>query len=474
MSVLASRYLTAVETHFAALLTQGRPQRREGNFSAMWMSAVDLRTGTFPTTEPAAGKRVYRNIDAPRGCSLYWDQPAIAAARLLGRTGRGHEAATATEAYISEFLERSCSATGLFLWGNHYFYRPDLDSVVKFHVDEEPFAVVPADEAGELHEARPITPLWTAFWEVSPRATREALRAMGRHHVFDAATGGFNRHADQRCDHAFIEAGGVLVESLAWLAAKDGDADTLDLARRIAHFSFSHRGAATGLLENNPTTNRWDKHVATTECGLWAGCLLRAAELTDAAELRDLAVEVVEAYLRFGYDVEAQTYAGMVRVADGERVRGLKETIYQPDDHVDFWHPLFPRHDYPFQFAGVCCDLLVQTGKPLFAEACRRWATALEQALQTRGDRPIYAEHYGRAIHLLLQLGRVLDAPALVKRAHSLADEALSTLGADRLFRGHTTEARYEAVDGVGYLCLALLELSGAIDRSEPELQQFF
>ena len=59
--------------------------------------------------------------------------------------------------------------------------------------------------------------------------------------------------------------GGVLVESLASLYIKTKDRGLLDLALRIARYSFRHRGEATGLVINEPDVGRWDSKVCTTE-----------------------------------------------------------------------------------------------------------------------------------------------------------------------------------------------------------------
>jgi hypothetical protein len=44
--------------------------------------------------------------------------------------------------------------------------------------------------------------------------------------------------------------------------------------------------------------------------------------------------------------------------------------------------------------------------------------------------------------------------------AHRLAEEAMRFLFVHGMFRGHPGEDRYDAVDGVGFLALALIELS--------------
>ena len=456
------KHLAPVRAHFDRLLADGLdvygPER-----TPMWMASLDTRTGRYPeddTRPESIGKRVYRNIDAPRGCSLYWDQPALVAAHALSAATGEPRYAEAADAYVRSFLERCVAQNGVFLWGNHYYYDAFLDMPVRFHGEEAPTPCDLATETGELHEIRPITPAWEIFWQVSPQATERGLRAALAGHLVDAETGKFNRHADGRTGCAFLEAGGVLIQSLAWLYGKTGDDDLLGAARRIADFSFRYRHPATGLLENCPTVTRWDKHASTTEVGLWAGCLLRAAEGTGIDEWVEMADASVSAWLRYGYDESTGRFYGRLRVADGSPILGPKETPYQPGDYGDLWEPLFPTHDYPMPFAECCLALYKATGREEYATACRRWAEAVRNELPARGGVGAYAEHYGRCIHFLLGCAEALGDGESSRLAEQVADEALDTLWAHGLFRGHPGEDRYDAVDGVGFLALALIQLA--------------
>ena len=53
----------------------------------MWMASLDIRTGAYPENDMRPAHIPHRHdraIDAPKGCSLYWDQPAVVAAHSVG------------------------------------------------------------------------------------------------------------------------------------------------------------------------------------------------------------------------------------------------------------------------------------------------------------------------------------------------------------------------------------------------------
>ena len=66
---------------------------------------------------------------------------------------------------------------------------------------------------------------------------------------------------------------------------------------------------------------------------------------------------------------------------------------------------------------------------------------------------------FGRAIQFLTDAGQTFHNPQYTAQARQLADAAIDTLFAYGMFRSHASEDRYDAVDGVGYLLLALIYL---------------
>lgn len=421
--------------------------------TALWPSVLDLRTGFYPAGDEAP-RRVYRLIGAPRGSTLYWDQPLLVAAHAVAAATGQPTLTTAAERYVAEFLATCIAPSGMWLWGNHQYWDVFTRRIVSF--------------SGNYHELRPLTPAWELFWRQAPDATATYLRRMGERHVYDPATGGFNRHDDGIRQHAFIESGGILVETLAWLSMKTGEAAPADLARRIARYSYGHRGAVTGLVRNEPDLGRWDALVSTTEIGVWAQSLLRAHAYTRQDEFLAMAHTAVAAYLRHGYDDTTGLYFGQLDVERGTPVVPEKAG-YWPGRHADAWTTAqWPTHDYPVALGEACLTLAALTCEAAFRDGAERLCRQVIATSPGRTGRWAYAESYGRAIHLLVRAGRQLGDGQWLAAAQTLADEAIALLYRDGLFQGYANSDRYEAVDGVGYLALALLTLE--LEQEPPLL----
>lgn len=442
-----------VRRHFDAFLAELDPDL------PMWPAAVDARTGR-PLDDPVhvggVPKRCYRLIEAPGGSNLYWDMPLVSFAhRLSEATGRPAYS-EAADRYVRAFLDRCVAANGLFLWGNHYFWHFDRGCVVEFGWKNELRDVDPARAQGEEHEMRPLSVDWDALFRVDAAAVERHLREVGSRHLFDASTGGFNRHADGRRDHAFIESGGIIAESLCALHARTGDPAHLDMAKRYVGYSWSQRDTRTGLVRNNPTGGRWDAEVCTTEVGLWAGTLLNAWETTGDGFFLEAADAAMRPYVRHGWDAEAGAWFGMLDVETALPRKPDAGYEYMPGYHASWTEPLFPRHDYPYQFARACLRLLHATGSGEYATA----AAHSVESLLAAADRIAYAEHFGRGIDLLLDAADALDEPGYGESAVDLAGRAVELLHAGPLFRSHVGEDRADAVDGLGFLFAALMRIA--------------
>ena len=173
------KYSAVVGSHFDKQLAGGT-----ANFgpdpTPMWMASLDTRTGKFPqdySRPDHIPRRHYRAIDAPRGCSLYWDQPAVVAAHALSALTRQEKYARAADDYTRAFLNRCVAPNGVFLWGNHYYWDAFRGKTVVFAGEEDAVPVDLSSEQGGRHEVRPIAPAWETFWRVDPDATDRQIRA---------------------------------------------------------------------------------------------------------------------------------------------------------------------------------------------------------------------------------------------------------------------------------------------------------
>jgi hypothetical protein len=168
-----------------------------------------------------------------------------------------------------------------------------------------------------------------------------------------------------------------------------------------------------------------------------------------------MAIRALESYLRYGYDEIEKKYFGRIQI-DGTPDRTVKEKPYMPDEYSNVWEFLFPTHDYPIHTAMTILDCLEKGD--FYVQAAKRWADVTLQACSPCSSREVrYAEQYGRNIVFLAEYARISGESVYHSAAEQLANEAVVTLFKQNMFVGHTGADWYDAVDGVGFLLLALL-----------------
>ena len=447
--------------------------REHSGLDGLWWSMLDLKTGLPPREDRPAGvpKRCYRWIESPRGSNLYWDGPLVAACQAMSaRTGKSAYADGAAR-YIRQYFKAGASPGGLLWWGNHYYISYDAGGAVSFGGNEPPVPVDASHSKAKWHETRPLPVPWELYWRLEPDRVMRMLEGHVGHLVEGGPAGCYNRHADGKDGLPFIESGGMLALSQAYLARFTGDGSARMRCREIVEFVWSGRDGRTGLVPVSPGAARWDGLVATSEVGLWAGAVLACARVLEEASLAEVACEALRAWVERAWSPSPGQFQGRTRLSDGVHDRAAQSTIYQPGMWSDPWEPLFPGHDYPMQAAEACVEAWRITGEAVFATACRRWAEVLGRQTPAGNGKGGYAEAYGRAIHFLWHAGKMLGERAWVEQARAMAEEAVSVLGKEGRLAGHPWEARVDSVDGVGWLILALLALEGDV---EPDIAGMF
>lgn len=433
-----------IPAHFKLLFDALPPE------NPCWPSSLDPRSG-HRTVELPRLRRTYRSISAPGGSTLYWDQPLLRAACRLG----GEEKRRAL-AYIRHGLKHAVALNGLILWGNHYFLDADGRTVLRFLDHEAPRPADRAREAGDLHEIRPLPVDWDLLAEADPAIAERAARAALAFHLVNADTGEFNRHADQSRGFPFLEAGGNLVQTAAWLYTRTGEAAHLQTADRIVDYIWSSRHPDTGLIPVQQVQERWDREHATSETGFWALRLLEAAQQVPEP-FADRWNSIAEASLRAWTDAAWRSgerqFAGRVRIQDGSMDTRPKETPYQPGSFSDPLEPLFPTHDYPLACAMAALRLAGLPGGQAWEGVCAHWqAVVTRELLSAQGQTRACADHYGRAIQFLVGWEDL-------QTARKLAAQAQKALWVGPGFASRPGESRCDAVDGPGILFNALIDL---------------
>ena len=472
-------YSTHLKNHFQKLITSGT-DTYGANPTPVWMSSLDPMTGQYPENDQrpdSIPQRVYldRSVSAPKGATAYWDIPNFAAAFELSRLSGDSSYREAAKQYLNFYLENCKAENGIILWGNHYYYDAFQDQCVKFKSSETPQPVDFNTETGDLYEARPFAPVWDILWDIDPILTEKHLRQTIKGHIVDIETGEFNRHADGERGYAFIEYGGLLCYSLAWLYEKTWDTSLLDLADRIINYTYEHRNETTGLLENSPTQDRWDKYTATTEVGLWAGYVLKASKKVPeklGRQWQTLASRSLARWLIYGWDETAGLYYGGLNINDGLPYEPQPDYPYQPDKHSDIFNPLFPTHNYPMQLAEATVDMYLITKNAFYETHAKNWLRHIQKQVKERNPLDLlYAENYARIIHFLKSYQAVFKDSESKQLMQELASEALANLYLEEagMFRSHTGESRYDAVDGVGLLVLVLLEIEYVFESKYAE-----
>ncbi len=467
-------YSIRLKDHFQKLSSPGTDIYGDIK-TPLWMSSIDPLTGQYPENDERPEnipQRVYlnRSVSAPKGSTAYWDLPSIAAALELTRLTGDPAFKEAAISYLKSYIESCRAENGIILWGNHYYYDTFADQCVKFNGSEKPRAVDFTTETGDLHEARPFSPAWDILWDIDPEMTEKHIRQSIGRHVVDTTTGEFNRHADGKTGYAFIEAGGILVFTLAWLHEKTEDPSLLVLADKIVEYSYANRDLNSGLLENSPTQDRWDKYTSTTEIGLWANYILKASQMVPgqyAIKWQKITSASMARWLDYGWDELSGQYFGGLNIRDGSPYVPQPDYPYQPDAFSDIFNPLFPTHNYPLQLAEATLNMCNISKNKLFESHAKNWLLHIQnQLIQRDSSDLMYAENYARIIHYLKAYHNVFKDKASKAMMDQLAVESVNQLFVEEsgMFRSHTGEMRYDAVDGVGLLSLVLMEIETGLE----------
>lgn len=454
------------------------------------VSILDIETRQCPSNPAALDeswrvtRRERRN---PAGANLLMDQPLLKTMVVLSAvTGEGKYGRCA-ENYIDWYLKNLVDDKGFLWWGWHRHYDVYQDKML--------------GHMGNPHEIHAIHCIaWDQLWQVNPQAVRRVIEAIWQWHVIDKTTGEVNRHGDGQRGCDFAMSAGACAYAFAFLHQRTGEPIWLDRAKLLASYYWDRRNPQTDLFADRPNAgvNRFDgSHFVTADTGLYCHALLKCYELTGETVFKDQALAYLKAYRKYGYDSATSQFWGSLRL-DGTPVAGPRLVpasdgkggdygVYEPRGHLDLWQPYVAGYEHPLPTAQVYAFASSLTNDPAMLDTARLFARLMETSLPPRACLEQswyrgYAEHhapkgtyaglYGQAVSFLLHMHLLTGDPHYLHMARSTADDAIARLFHNGLFRGHPAKPYYEAVDGVGYLLYALLELDQVIKHPERALAQ--
>jgi hypothetical protein len=161
--------------------------------------------------------------------------------------------------------------------------------------------------------------------------------------------------------------------------------------------------------------------------------------------------------------------------------------IYEPRGHLDLWQPYAAGYEHPIATAQVYAYAALTTGDADLRDTAEKFARWIRRELPPRrcetntwyrgyaenyAPQGTYAGLYGQTISFFLQMFLLTGNNAHLQTAREVAEDAVTQLNHRGLFRGHPAKQYYEAMDGVGQLLYALLQLDRVLVDPKQALAQ--
>lgn len=468
------------------ILTEHGVDRYGDVHAPILVSILDVETRTcppLPETLDEYFRVTRRDRRSPGGSNLLTDQPTLKTMYALSDITGKSDYADFADRYATYVMKNLVDEQGFFWWGWHRHYDVFKDSKKGHNPNMAKWGknVIPH----EIHAMNGIA--WDRLWAVDKDAVTREIEAIWSWHVINKESGEINRHGDGNKGCDFTMSGGAFIEAFAFMYSETREQQWLDRARLVADYYWKRKNPKTNLLPERPNAGkkRFDgSSFVTSITGLHCHSLLRAYELTKVESFRDYALTYLKAYARYGFDEKTGKFWGALRM-DGTPIPGPRVftknidsksgyAAAQPRGHLDLWEPYVAGYQYAIYTAQACAYAYQLTGDPDMLTAAKRFAAWISKvppgSIETEGTwykdysegpgrKGTYAGKYGRTISFLLHLCVLTGDHQYLKRARSMADTAIEKLCHKGLFRGHPAKPYYEAMDGVGNLLYALLQL---------------
>lgn len=485
----ANPYLVRVQACLDTLVKYGT-DRYGTVHSPMLVSILDVASRNCPEHPEALDeyfrvtRRGRRN---PAGSNLLADQPLLKTMYSVSSLSGSKKYADAAVRYSEYVMKHHVDEKGFFWWGLHRHYDVYRD--------------VQDGHNGNHHEIQAMTSIgWDALWAINPPAVQKEIEAIWQWHVIDKQSGEINRHGDGKPGCDFSMSAGAYIEAFCFMYNKTQNVLWLERAKLLANYYWNRRDKNSNCLPERPNAgrNRFDGASFTTAVtGLYCHSLLKAFERTGETLFRDQALVYLKAFSRLSYDARSGRYWGALRL-DGTPIPGPRVfsdnvdsaegyEAFQPRGHMILWQPYIAGYEHPLSTAQIFpyayqltadAEMLqtaqrfarwIRTSPPGTVENGETWFKAYTFGPGKMGT---YADLYGRAISFFVHLYVLTGDKTSLQDARTLADEAVAKLYHHGLFRGHPAKPYYEAVDGVGILLYALVQLGELLHDPDDAVKQ--
>lgn len=481
-------YLSYVQECMDTLIQFGSDRYGAVNAPVL-VSILDVRTRDCPEVPEAldeAWRTQRRGRRSPGGSNFFFDQATLDTMLLISGATGDEKYSDFAKAYMSWAMQNLTDTRsgheGTFWWGWHYFYDVFTDTKKAFVNSETPGS---QSAYHEIHESQSID--WEKMWDLNPVAVQTEIEMIWNWHVVDKATGRVNRHdviTPSTIGFDFSMSAASYVKAFAFLHSKGvGGGVWLTRAKLLTNYYWNARNTTTNLFPEAPYaegTNRFDKvRFTTAAAGLHTHGLLEAFELTGDPIFRDRALAYLKAYALYGYDSATGKFWGSLQL-NGTAVQGPRVTdptdyaASEPRGHLDCCQPYVAGYEYPIYAAMAFAYGYQITGSAELLTAARRFATFIdanmppEQSLVNStyatysteyAPHGTYAATYAHIVSFFVNMYVLTGEQAFLDKAKARADDAISKLYFNGLFRGHPAKPYYENIDGVGFLLYALVQL---------------
>jgi hypothetical protein len=486
-----NKYFTPVKTCLDNLIEYGR-DRYGPVKSPIFVSILDVNTRSCPQNPLPLEEQwrvIRRERRNPAGANLFTDQPLINSMFLMSELTGNKAYSTAANNYIDYYLKNLVDKKGLFWWGGHRHYDVYQDKMTGHLLNWH-----------EIHGGIQIQ--WERLWLVNPDAVKKEIEAIWQWQVINKETGETNRHDDglQGCDFPFTS--GSMIDAFAFLYTKTKDTVWLDRAKLLANYFWNLRNKDTNLVAERPNagSSRFDGSAFATDItGPYCHSLLKTYLRTKEDMFKEQAIAYLAAYNKYGFDKQSGKFWGALKL-DGSPIPGPRLPAssepeqfwnaqqyaqYEPRGYLDLWEPYILGSEFPIETAQCYAFAYRITKNPEMLVAAERFADCIEKTpteaneteiswyaeyKKTFGKQGTYADKYGGTISFFIDMHALTGKQKYLEFAQKFADEAVTKLYVNGMFKGHPAKPYYESIDGVGCLLYSLAELDQVLKGKTQKL----